>query len=115
MAEGTAIGEAIFASLDALEADRPESDCDSADGACDGGSTTPAGERDADALPPERIVVMSDGETTQGRPNEDGVAAAQEAGVPVSTVAFGTETGIIEYDGQTTPVPVSPEPLRRHR
>lgn len=112
VAEGTAIGEAIFASLDALAADRPEADCDPADDACTGGSSTPAGARDPDALPPERIVVMSDGETTQGRPNEEGVAAAEEAGVPVSTVAFGTETGIIEYDGQTSPVPVSPGPLR---
>lgn len=112
VAEGTAIGEAIFASLDALEADRPESDCDPTDDACSGRSSSTSDPDDPDALPPERIVVMSDGETTQGRPNEEGVAAAEAAAVPVSTVAFGTLDGVIEYDGQTSAVPVSPGPLQ---
>lgn len=110
LGEGTAIGEAIFASLDALEADRAqlgveeEEEADEDVGAGDGAPV--------DGPPPERIVVMSDGETTQGRPNEEGVAAAQETGVPVSTVAFGTEDGVIEIDGTVSYVPVAPGPLR---
>ena len=50
LGEGTAIGEAIFTSLDAIEA-------------------APAGEDDEPA--PARIVVMSDGETTVGRANAE--------------------------------------------
>jgi len=100
LGEGTAIGEAIFTSLDVLEADR----------------ATLGVEEQADAAgdipPPERIVVMSDGETTQGRPNSEGVTAAQEARVPVSTVAFGTDSGVIEIDGTISYVPVAPGPLR---
>ncbi len=106
LGEGTAIGEAIFASLDALEADRAALGVDDPPARTDGNGTTP------DQPLPERIVVMSDGETTQGRPNEEGVAAAQAAGVPVSTVAFGTENGVIEIDGSVSYVPVAPEPLR---
>lgn len=103
LGEGTAIGEAIFASLDALAADRAQLGVDDED--------EQAG-APVDGPPPERIVVMSDGETTQGRPNEEGVAAAQETGVPVSTVAFGTEDGVIEIDGTVSYVPVAPGPLR---
>lgn len=90
--ESTAIGEAIFTALDAIEA-------------------APAG---ADGEPaPGRIVLMSDGETTVGRPDADAATAAADAGVPVFTIAFGTESGIIETpDGLQQPVPVLPGPLR---
>jgi len=43
-----------------------------------------------------RIVLLSDGASSGGRPLSDGVAAASAAGIPVSTIAFGT-------DGTTTP------------
>lgn len=89
--EGTAIGEAILSCLDAIEAVPSD----------------PGQE-----LPPARIVLMSDGETTTGRPNERGAAAAAEAGVPVSTIAFGTPNGTIVYEGQRIPVPVNAEALR---
>jgi Ca-activated chloride channel family protein len=85
LAEGTGIGEAIFASLDALGS-LPEAD-------------------DPDEPVPATIIVLSDGETTVGRPNEDGVAAANEAGVPVSTIAFGTDSGLIFIEGEAVPVP----------
>lgn len=91
LGEATAIGEAIYASLDAIEA---------APAAADG---EPA---------PARIVLMSDGETTVGRPNEEAAAAAAEAEVPVYTIAFGTPGGMITApDGLSQPVPVAPEPL----
>jgi Ca-activated chloride channel homolog len=87
----TAIGEAIFAGLDAIE---------SAPAAADGEEI------------PARMVVMTDGKTTVGRPDVDGAEAAVEAGVPVSTIAFGTPTGTILIDGEIQPVPVDEEPLR---
>ncbi len=99
LAESTAIGEAIFTSLDALLA------------APGDGVTDP---------PPARIVLLSDGQTTVGRPDSDAVAAAVEADVPVSTIAFGTTGGTITYDDPSTavverqeiPVPVMEDNLR---
>jgi Ca-activated chloride channel family protein len=85
LGERTAIGEAIFASLDAIAAVPPDEE------------GTP---------PPARVVLMSDGTTTDGRPNEEGVAAAREAGVPVSTIAFGTDYGTIRVPEEPTPIPV---------
>lgn len=91
LGEGTAIGEAVMASLDAAAA-------------------VPTGE-DGEPVP-ARIVLMSDGETTSGIPNEDAAAAAAQAGVPVDTIAFGTPDGTIEDElGEIEPVPVAPGPL----
>jgi len=95
LGESTAIGEAIFAGLKAIDAVPPD---------------------DEGTLPPARIVLMSDGETQQGRPNAAGSAAAVEATVPVSTIVFGTPNGTIIYSEpglapQEIEVPVSPEPL----
>ncbi len=56
---------------------------------------------------PARIVVLSDGETTVGRPNADAARAAVDAEVPVSTIAFGTPDGVIVIEGITEPVPVN--------
>jgi Ca-activated chloride channel family protein len=50
---------------------------------------------------------MSDGETTAGTPNEIAVQAARDAGVPVTTIAFGTDAGTIEYEDEVLPVPVN--------
>lgn len=80
--EFTAVGEAIFAGLDAIaiaEREEPE-------------------EPDVDE-PTSRIVLMSDGETTTGRPDVEAAQAAFEAGVPVSTIAFGTQGATIEIPG----------------
>lgn len=85
LGEGTGIGEAIFASLGALQ-NLPEAD-------------------DPDEAVPATIIVLSDGETTVGRPDEDGVAAALDAGVAVSTIAFGTPDGYIVIEGEPVPVP----------
>ena len=62
--------------------------------------------------PPARLVLMSDGETTTGRPNARAVAAASDADVPVSTIAFGTPNGSIVYDGQQIRVPVNAPALK---
>jgi Ca-activated chloride channel family protein len=99
LAESTAIGEAIFTSIDAL-LNAPS------DGTND--------------LPPARIVLLSDGQTTVGRPDAEAVTAAQQAEIPVSTIAFGTTRGTIVYDDPRTefeenepiPVPVEEDNLR---
>jgi Ca-activated chloride channel family protein len=84
--EFTAIGEAIFASLDAVElAER-----------------NPIEGGDESEEPDAQIVLMSDGETTSGRPDVQGAQAAADAGVPVSTIAFGTDNGTIEVPGEGT-------------
>jgi Ca-activated chloride channel family protein len=86
LAESTATGEAVFAALEAVAAVPGE----------------PGQEP-----PPARIVVLSDGETTVGRPDEVAAQAAVEAGVPVSTIAFGTDAGTVTVEGQLVPVPVN--------
>lgn len=80
----TAIGEAVFASLDAISLVT----------------------NDDGVTPPSRIVLMSDGETTVGREDADAILAAQEAGIPVSTIAFGTDRGIIILPEEPQPIPV---------
>ncbi|MFL6077427.1 MAG: VWA domain-containing protein [Mycobacteriales bacterium] len=85
LAESTAIGEAIFASLDAIKSVP-------ADG--------------AKGPPPARIVLLSDGYTTVGRPDSEAAEAAKQAHVPVSTIAFGTDDGTVQLQGQEVPVPV---------
>lgn len=84
LGERTAIGEAIFASLDAIKT-VPTAD----------GTEVPA-----------RIVLMSDGTTTDGRSNDAGAAAAREQQVPVSTIAFGTDNGTITIPQEPLPIPV---------
>ena len=91
--EFTAIGEAIFAGLDAIEI-------------AEQGQPDPAPDATADEAPPSQIVVMSDGETTTGRPDVEATQAAFDAGVPVSTIAFGTQGATIDIAGQG-PVDVS--------
>jgi Ca-activated chloride channel family protein len=88
----TAIGEAVFASLAAIDSVVDEN-----------GNT-----------PPARIVLMSDGETTVGRADQDAIEAAQQAGIAVSTIAFGTNAGIIELPDEDFPiaVPVNREKLQ---
>ena len=44
---------------------------------------------------PARIVLMSDGSTTVGRPDAIASREAKRQGVPVSTIAFGTDHGTI--------------------
>jgi Ca-activated chloride channel family protein len=92
LAEATAIGEAIFTSLQAVQSVP-------ADG--------------ASGPPPARIVLLSDGFNTYGRGPEDGANAAKEANVPVSTIAFGTQEGVVELQGRATPVPVDRETLEK--
>ncbi len=86
----TAVGEAIFASL---------------------GSIASVLAEPGQPPPPGRIVLMSDGETTVGRPNELASRAAIDAKVQISTIAFGTDDGYVTVEGRNIPVPVNREAL----
>ncbi|MDH6243082.1 VWA domain-containing protein [Mycobacterium sp. OTB74] len=96
----TATGEGIFTALQAI----------ATLGAVMGGGDGP---------PPARMVLMSDGkETVPADPNDPRGAltaarAAKDQGVEISTIAFGTPDGIINYDGQEVPVPPDPDILQK--
>ena len=88
----TAIGEAVFASLEAVRAVPGE------------GGQEP---------PPAAVVLLSDGTNTVGRELSEAAQAAVEAGVPVSTIAYGTPEGVVEVQGQLIPVPVDQPALEQ--
>jgi Ca-activated chloride channel family protein len=91
---GTATADAMYLSLDAINAVPPGAD----------GKKAPAA-----------IVLMSDGAPTIGHGDQspaDAVtsasAAAKATGVHVNTIAFGTADGTVTYQGQVIPVPADP-------
>ncbi|OLT27090.1 VWA domain-containing protein [Nocardiopsis sp. CNR-923] len=87
---GTAIGEGVFASLEAIRGFDEEAREDP---------------------PPSAIVLLSDGENTSGRAIEEASAAAAAAEVPVSTIAFGSGAAMIEIDGYRVPADIDREAL----
>jgi Ca-activated chloride channel family protein len=95
LGQRTAKGEAIFASLETIKS-IPS----------DGQGTAP----------PARIVLMSDGKTTDGRPDDVAAQAALDAGVPISTISFGTDNATIpspENPRYQYPVPVDRKALQQ--
>ncbi|MFM7411289.1 MAG: VWA domain-containing protein, partial [Actinomycetota bacterium] len=89
---GTAIGEAIFASLDTISSAADEVDAEKSVGT---------------------IILLSDGTTTTGRPDNEAAAAAQARGVKVNTIAFGTPDGtVVTPEGDTVPVPPDEQALQ---
>jgi len=89
----TAIGEGVFASLQAI--------------------TTASHRLSAagQSPPPAAVVLLSDGETTRGRPNSQAIDAAKRARVPINTIAYGTTGGTLDVGGQEVPVPVNEQAL----
>jgi Ca-activated chloride channel family protein len=92
LAEATATGEAIAASLQSIQSF---------------GKVVSG----PDGPPPARIVLMSDGKETIPADLSDPrgaytqAKAAKSAGVPVSTISFGTDHGVVTIQGQQVPVP----------
>ena len=107
LGEGTAIGEAVFSALEAINSPDPANNGDSSTP-----STTAGAKTGTDELT-GAIVLLSDGETTEGRPNDEAAQAATAAGVAVNTIAFGTDSGIVTGpDGTQIPVPVNRDALK---
>ena len=100
LTESTATGEALFAAMQAIQ----------------GFASVVTG---ADGPPPARIVLMTDGKQTV--PNIDpedprgayvAARAAKDRGIPVSTISFGTEEGVVTINGRNMNVPVDDDAMR---
>jgi len=63
--------------------------------------------------PPSAIVLLSDGVATDGTRAFNVAGEARRLGVPIYTVALGTEQGTIVNNGRLVPVQPDPEALRR--
>jgi Ca-activated chloride channel family protein len=89
----TAIGDAIRTSLAAIDLVPPDAE---------------------GTAPPGAIVLLSDGETTVGTPNDIAAQEAVDAEIPVTTIAFGTPNGYVEIPDQgIINVPVNEDALRQ--
>jgi len=89
---GTAIGEGIYSSLEAL-------------------LLVPPDPTDPQAEVPARIVLLSDGKTQTGRSADTAAREAKKQNVPIYTIAYGTPDGTIISNGRREPVPVDKEEL----
>lgn len=88
MAPSTAIGEGIYTGLDSL-------------------ALVPPDPKEPDKGAPAVIVLLSDGATNMGRSSASGAQAAHERGVPIYTIAYGTDHGyVVDDDGTRQRVPV---------
>ncbi|SCF18792.1 Ca-activated chloride channel family protein [Micromonospora matsumotoense] len=89
--QGTAIGEAISASLGAVKS---------------------LDEKAAEQPPPARVILLSDGANTSGADPMEAASAAVAAKVPVHTISFGTPGGFVDRGGRPIQVPVDGQTLR---
>lgn len=96
----TAVGEAVFSSLDAIASIDRRLDLD-------GDPTTPP------EPVPGRIVLLSDGSTTVGRSPAEAALASVAADVEISTIAYGTPGGVLDTGSYDLPVPVDTATLEQ--
>nr|WP_300144080.1 VWA domain-containing protein [Propionicimonas sp.] len=88
--DSTAVGESVYAALNALQL------------APKGTDSTPA---------PGAIVLLSDGQNTAGRAPAQAAAEAKKQNVPIYTIAYGTDNGYVDLDGKRERVPPDKELL----
>ncbi|MGJ3507096.1 VWA domain-containing protein [Enemella sp. A6] len=84
--DSTAIGEVLYLAVRTLE-------------------QVPGDPDNPNAPAPGAIVLLSDGENTAGRSPIQAAHAVEKAGVPVYTIAYGTENGFVDLDGERHRVP----------
>lgn len=91
LGEGTAIGDALATAADVV-----------------GPPSTDQADQPAGA-----IVLLSDGETTVGRPTAEGAQVVADSKIPVYSIAFGTADGTVvdPNTGDIVPVPVNNDEL----
>lgn len=88
MAPSTAIGEGIYAGLDSL-------------------ALVPPDPKDPEKGAPAVMVLLSDGATNMGRTSAGAAEVAKERGVPIHTIAYGTDSGtVVDDTGRQQRVPV---------
>jgi Ca-activated chloride channel homolog len=104
----TAIGEGVFACLDAISSFSAANSPPSAPSSSTGASAAPVPTKQI----PARIVLLSDGSNTVGRTVAEAAAAAKKANTPVSTIAFGTDGGTVDVNGSAVRVPADKTTLR---
>jgi Ca-activated chloride channel family protein len=93
---GTATGEGLATALDVVQAATAD-------------STTPS----AGGEPYSAVVLLADGASTVGRPLDQAATAAADDGVPVFTIAYGTDAGTVDIKGQQVAVPVDEASLAK--
>src|SRR5699024_2272247 len=71
-------------------------------------SAAPKTDGAGSATVPTRVVLLSDGTNTQGRSLESAAQIARAANAPVSTIAYGTDSGSVTVQGQQVAVPSDP-------
>lgn len=89
--DSTAIGESIYTAISALQ-------------------MAPLGEDGS--IAPGAIVLLSDGQNTAGRAPIQAANEAAKAKIPIYTIAYGTENGYVDLDGQRERVPPDTAQLR---
>lgn len=92
LADGTAIGDAITTSLQAI---------------------TQAPKGSDNSIAPAMIVMLTDGTNTDGSDPMTAAGAAKVAKVPVYTISYGTQNGYVDLDGQRYTVPPDPALLQK--
>jgi Ca-activated chloride channel homolog len=92
--DSTAIGEGITTALRALQ-------------------QAPKDPDNPNSIAPGAIVLLTDGSNTAGRAPQQAAAEAKAAKVPVYTIAYGTENGYVDLEGERFPVPVDHEEMQR--
>ncbi|MEU7476063.1 VWA domain-containing protein [Lentzea sp. NPDC042327] len=94
LAQSTATGDALVAAMASIDSF----------GKVVGGAEGP---------PPARIVLMTDGKETVGtRKAFDAADDAKKAGIPISTISFGTEDGVVDIEGRQQAVPVDDDSMK---